>query len=188
VVALALLALPYLWSPWPAGIGGERIPMGGTPGIGAGMAPNVDLSAMTPREAADRLFNRVMAALSAGDVAEVEAFLPMALDAYRMVPALDADGYFHYSLLQQAAGDYDGGLESAQIVLQTQPDHLLALYAAGEAARDLGELELARTYFQRLLEVYPEESVRPLPEYQEHGGFLPTIQETAREFLALGGA
>ena len=39
----------------------------------------VDLSSMTPREAADRLFNRVMTAVAADDSTEVVSFLPMAI-------------------------------------------------------------------------------------------------------------
>jgi tetratricopeptide (TPR) repeat protein len=202
VAAIAFLTLPYLWSPWPAGVNGDRVPMGGVSGggvsgsgaptagippAGIGAAPNVDLSTMSPREAADRLFNRVMAGLSTGDTDEVESFLPMAIDAYHLVPSLDADGYFHLSLLQQAAGDHQAGLESARTVLTSEPDHLLALYAAGEAARELGEAEQAREYFQRLLDAFDQESARALPEYQEHAGFLPSIRETAREFVAAGG-
>lgn len=195
VAGIFFLAVPYVWTGWTDGGNGERMPMGavapGAQGGGQGMAPGggtgVDLSSMTPREAADRLFNRVMTALGEGDTAEVDTFLPMALDAYAMVPDLDADGHFHVSLLQQAQGDYRGGMETAEIVLETEPDHLLARYAAGEAARNLGDTDRAREHFSHLLEVFDEEAARDLPEYQEHGSFLPTIQATAEDFLATGG-
>lgn len=176
ILAAGVLALPYLWSQGPGGARGDRLPM---PGVMGGAAA-VDLSTMTPREAADRLFNRVMAALSAGDRTEVATFLPMALDAYALVPDLDADGHFHLSLLQQAAGDHAAGLETAERVLATQPDHLLALYAAGEAARGLGRMNEARAHFRHLLEVFDREMARRLPEYEEHAGFMPTVLETAR--------
>jgi tetratricopeptide (TPR) repeat protein len=182
---VVLLGLPYVASSRSSGAELARMPM--APGVGAGGAAGVDLSTMSPREAADRLFNRVMAALSAGDTGEVQTFLPMAIDAYGMVPELDADGLFHLSLLQQAAGNHEAGLLSAQGILGPAPDHILGLYAAGEAARELGETEMAMGYFRRILEVFEAESARGLPEYVEHAGFLPTVRETARAFVAPGG-
>jgi hypothetical protein len=187
--AVAFLAMPYVWTGWADQGNAERMPMGGPT---AAPAPppggtGVDLSSMTPREAADRLFNRVMTALGEGDRAEVESFLPMAIDAYRLVPELDADGHFHLSLLQQAAGDYEAGLATAERVLDTQPDHLLALYAAGEAARELGDRPRAEAHFSHLLQVFDDEAARDLPEYREHAGFLPTMRETAERFLAGAG-
>jgi hypothetical protein len=188
VLAIIFLAVPYVWTGWTEGGGGERVPMGpqGTaPALGP--APNVDLSSMTPREAADRLFNRVMAALTDGNDAEVQSFLPMAIDAYQLVPDLDADGHFHLSLLQHARGDYGGALRTAETVLETNPDHLLNRYAAGEAAREMGDDELAAEHFTHLLAVFEEESARDLPEYREHESFLPTIRQMAEEFLATNG-
>ena len=43
---------------------------------------SVDLASLSPRQAADRLFNRVMAASENGDTAEALQFAPMALQAY----------------------------------------------------------------------------------------------------------
>jgi hypothetical protein len=184
---ILFLALPYVWTGWADPANDPRIPMGAPMGVPApGPAPNIDLSTMTPREAADRLFNRVMNAMGQGNQEEVDMFLPMAIDAYNLVPNLDADGHFHLSLLQQGGGDYRGGLRTAERVLETQPDHLLALYAAGEAARELGETARARDHFGRVLEVFETESTRDLPEYREHAGLLPTIRETARDFMGGG--
>ncbi len=183
VIALAVLVLPYVFSGSSPEGTAARVPVTGASAGGAGA---VDLSSMTPREAADRLFNRVMSALSAGDDAEVQSFLPMAIDAYRLVPALDADGHFHLSLLHQTAGDHESGLETARTALSANPDHLLLLFAAGASARELGDSESARTYFDHILEIYETESARGLPEYQEHSGFLPTIREEARLFVAGG--
>lgn len=182
--ALLFLAVPYVWTGWADGGGGERMPMG-APGGGSGLgpAPGVDLSTMTPRQAADRLYNRVMSAMTAGDQGEVDAFLPMAIDAYRLVPDLDADGHFHLSLLEQAAGRDREGLATAEQALDSSPDHLLLLYAAAEAARRAGETERAERYFRRIVEVFEEESARTLPEYVEHASFLPAIRTAATDFL-----
>jgi hypothetical protein len=184
---ILFLAIPYVWTGWADPANDPRMPMGAPTGLPApGPAPNIDLSTMTPREAADRLFNRVMNAMGQGNQDEVAMFLPMAIDAYNMVPNLDADGHFHLSLLQQGGGDYRGGLQTAERVLETHPSHLLALYAAGEAARELGETARARDHFDRIMEVFEAESARDLPEYREHAGLLPTIRETARDFVGGG--
>lgn len=187
--ALVFLSLPYVWTGWADQGDQPRTPMGapmGAPGgaPGLGPAPGVDLSSMTPRQAADRLFNRVMGALGEGNQGEVQSFLPMAIDAYHLVPDLDADGHFHLSLLQQTAGDYQAALETAERALETEPDHLLVLYAAGEAARELDRMELARQHFSHLLDVFDVESARDRPEYGEHASFLPTIREVAADVVA----
>ena len=184
--ALLFLSVPYVWTGWAEG--GSDVPRMPMNSLAPAPATGVDLSSMTPREAADRLFNRVMAAQGAGDAAEVTMFLPMAIDAHLLVTNLDADGHFHLSLLQQAAGSYRDAMETAERVLTRDPDHLLALYAAGEAARMLGDLERARLHFGRLSTVYDAESRRNLPEYLEHGSFLVTIRETADRFLASPGS
>ncbi len=181
------LSVPYVWSGWADTGDDPRVPMeAGTGSPSPGPAPNVDLSTMTPREAADRLFNRVMTALGEGDRSEVEMFLPMAVGAYQLVPDLDADGHFHLSLLQQAGGNHREALQTAERVLSTHPDHLLALYAAGEAARELGEMDRAGDHYRRVLEVFETESARDLPEYEEHSGLLPAIRETAEAFVEEG--
>lgn len=184
LAGLLFLAVPYVWSGWEEGGGGQRVPLGSPGAPAQGAAPNVDLSSMTPREAADRLFNRVMTALGEGNQAEAQNFLPMAIDAYQLVTDLDADGHFHLALLQQAQGDHQGALGTAEAVLEQQPDHLLALYAAGEAARELGRDELAAEYHGHVVQIFDTESERDLPEYLEHESFLPTVRQVATEFMA----
>ena len=148
-----------------------------------GPAPNIDLTAMTPREAADRLFNRVMGALAQRDTMEVINFLPMAIDAYEIARPLDLDGLFHLSLLQRAGMRYEEALATAQEALDEDPDHLLNLSAAAEAARELGLDDLAAQYFSHVLEVWEDERARTdRPEYDEHAPLLPSILTDATEF------
>src|SRR5690606_19312180 len=154
-------------------------------------APATDGSSMpaappltgTPREQADRLFNRIMQASAAGDSAEVSFFLPMALAAYRQAGPLDADGLYHLSVLEVAAGDPAAARATAERILETEPDHLLGLAAAARAARDAGENAAARRYYGRLLEVYDAQRQRALPEYGDHAAILPLYQEEARGFV-----
>src|SRR5262245_22995279 len=57
------------------------------------------------RENADRLFNRVMTERESGDTAAAKRFVPMAVQAYQSSGELDADGWYHLSVLQTFGGD-----------------------------------------------------------------------------------
>lgn len=157
---------------------------GGEPGgSGVGPAPNVDLSSMTPREAADRLFDRVMRAAEQGDSTEARNFLPMAIGAYERARPLDADGLFHLSILQQTGLDFEVALETARQGLQENPDHLLLLSAAAGAAQELGDTATARRHYSHMLEVWEAERASGREEYQIHSTLLPRIREDAETFL-----
>jgi TPR repeat protein len=53
------------------------------------------------RDAADRLFDRVMRAVAVGDSAQAGALLPMAIAAYQRARPLDHDALYHLSVLQR---------------------------------------------------------------------------------------
>jgi tetratricopeptide (TPR) repeat protein len=151
-------------------------------GTGTGTPP--DLSSMTPREAADRLFDRVMRSVSAGDSASAQAFLPMAIAAYDRAQPLDNDGLFHLSMLNRTAHNLDAALANAEQILAAEPNHLLGLSEAAEAAIELGRLDEAEGYYRRLLDAYAQESSRALPEYQGHANLLESSRSAAQAFLA----
>lgn len=149
----------------------------------------IDLGAMTPRQAADRLFIRVMTAVEGGDQAQAELFLPMAIASYDRIAALTLDDRFHLSLLHALGGDGASALAVAEAGLAVRPTHLLCLAAAAEAAIVLGDDALARTHYQALVEAYDEEIGAGLVEYgpQAEGGhanLLPVLLEEAGEFLS----
>lgn len=143
----------------------------------AGAPP--DLSSMTPREAADRLYDRIMRAASSGDTAEALAFLPMALDAYDLVVALDSDGHYHVSLLHALGADYRMARETAERALADAPNHLLLLGAAARAASELGDSDRANAYYARFLEAWDSERARGLEEYSMHAIPLAEMREAA---------
>jgi hypothetical protein len=151
-------------------------------GGGGGVPP--DLSGMTMREAADRLFNRVMTYVSQGDSASARAFAPMAIDAHDQARPLDHDGLFHLSLVNRVAGNFAAALANAEEVLEEDPTHLLALTAAAEAAADLGRPDEAAGYYRRVLDAYDAEMARGLPEYADHSVFLQSVRGEAEAFLA----
>ncbi len=146
-------------------------------------ASGVDLSSMTPRQAADRLFNRVMSAASAGDAAEVTNFLPMAIGAHELVADLDADGKFHLVLLRLQGSLNDEALDAAEEILAEQPEHLLGLAGAADASLALGDSASAREFFQRWLDAYDAEMAKNLPEYSDHSGIFPTMRATAQALI-----
>jgi len=146
--------------------------------------PPPNIAGMTPKEAADRLFDRVMRCVAAGDSASAQAFLPMAIAAYDRAQPLDNDGLFHLAMLNRTAMNLDAALANAQQILATEPNHILGLSEAAEAARELGRPDEAAGYYQRLLDAYGAEAVRPLPEYQGHSGLLETARSAAQAFLA----
>jgi len=151
-----------------------------------GGAAAVDLSSMTPREAADRLFERVMRAVESGDSAQAQQFLPMAVAAYERARPLNLDGLFHLSILQRTSLEFEEALATARQGLEEAEDHVLLLSAAAEAAREMGDTETAREYYSRLLESYDQEVASDRQEYQAHAQLLPRLREDARAFLEEG--
>ncbi len=148
----------------------------------AGAPP--DISSMTPIEAADRLYNRVMQAVSRGDSSEAQQFLPMAVGAYERARPLDHDGLFHLSMLQRNAGLIDQALESAQQILDRDPDHLLGLQAAAEASAELGRDVEAAAHYRHIADVYASQMARQLLEYVDHSGITDNLLSVAEVFLA----
>jgi tetratricopeptide (TPR) repeat protein len=170
----------------PAGPGAPAAPQPQqpvAPFAGGGGTPP-DLSSMTPREAADRLFDRVMRSVSTGDSTEAQAFLPMALSAYERAVPLDNDGLFHLSLLHRVSGNLASALGAAQEVLADDANHLLGLTAAAEAAAEMGRPEEAADYYRHLLDVLESERARALPEYVAHETIVDAVEADAEAYLA----
>ena len=172
---LVILALPILRPEEPArpvGVGG-----------GAPAAATTDISNMSPGEAASRLYNRVMQAAAGNETAQVQMFLPRAIDAHEMAKPLNSDEAFHLSSLQRMALRNEDALASAQEALVLEPNHLLLLYTAGEAARASGQMELAAGFANKMLEVWDEETALAREEYGMHQGMM----EDVRAFAESGG-
>lgn len=159
-------------------------PLGAPQGAPAGNPGAVDLSQMTPREAADRLFNRVMTAVSNGDSAQAKQFQPMAVMAYQRVEQLDADGRYHLAALHLVGGDWAAARAEADSLLATNPTHLFGLFTAGEAEARRGNRAAARDFYNRFLQAYDAEVAKGLPEYQEHSQGLPAMRQEARQIVS----
>jgi hypothetical protein len=173
LVLIVVLLVPMIY-------GGDDVPARGAAPFGAdaapGMPPPLD---GTPREQADRLFNRVMTAREGGNMAEAQQFSPMAVQAYEMSEPLDDDGIYHLAAMRVVAGDTDGARAAAERILSRNPNHLLALAIAAEAMEAAGDAQTAREYHRRFLDAYESEVGRQLPEYLDHARVLPEYRAAA---------
>jgi tetratricopeptide (TPR) repeat protein len=180
VILIAALAWPRGGSDAPQDDGRKPISQitdAEAEGAPAGTPPQLT---GTPREQADRLFNRIMTEQANGDTAQAKFFLPMGLQAYDMAGELDNDALYHLALLHDLGGDYKSAQATAERILSTSPKHLLGLSAAGNAARDRGDTAAAKKYYQRFLDAYDTESTRTdLPEYRDHGRAFPDLHAEA---------
>jgi tetratricopeptide (TPR) repeat protein len=137
----------------------------------------------TPREQADRLFNRIMTERENGDTAKARFFLPMGIMAYEQAGDLEPDGLYHLAILQSSAGRPQDAIKTAQRILAIDPDHLLALGAAAEAAEESGAGADAAKYYQHFYQVYDTEKKKTLAEYIDHARVIPQYYEAAKRFL-----
>ena len=128
----------------------------------------VDLSTMSPREAADRLFNRIMMAEEQGNMQEVRQFVPMALQAYDRVDNLDADGQYHIGLLHAAVDDFANVRKQVETLKLYTPDHLLALMLEHEVAEKSGDKDAAAQAAAAFAEAFATEIMAGRPEYEAH--------------------
>lgn len=138
--------------------------------------------AQSPRMAADELFNRAMMAHETGQTQQAAVFLPEAIAAYQLLEPLDTDGLFHLAALQLAVGNAGGARATADRILATAPNHLLALAMAAQALQKSAPNE-AKGLWQRYLDTYDEQQGR-VPEYGHHQQMFPTLNKQASEFIA----
>ena len=147
--------------------------------------PAVDLSTMTPRQAADRLFNRVMAAEERADSQQVMQFAPMALQAYHLVQEPDADLHYHMGLISLALGDTEETRKQLQQIKRYSPNHLLGLHLEFRLV-ERGDTEGSPSeILKRFAEVYDAEIKSGYREYDAHR--RPIVELRARSERLISG-
>lgn len=134
--------------------------------VGSGAPP--DISQMTPQERAERLYDRVMALNERGRGDSVRFFAPMAMQAYSMLGALNADQRYDLGRIAAVSGEEGIARAEADTILATQPQHLLGLLLAADAARLRGDRSAEANYMRRFTSAAPAEQAKQLPEYQQH--------------------
>jgi hypothetical protein len=177
VAAVSLLALVVLIvtrRPAPAAVDIAAADPSTAPAAGA-----PDISAMSPAERADRLFDRVMRLHEEGKDDSVQFFRPMVLSAYQMIGPLDLDQHYDLGEIGEALGMMDLATAEADTILRAEPTHLLGLALAARVAAETQHAAAARGYYRRLLAAAPTERQRPLPEYTRHDRDITTALAAA---------
>lgn len=149
--------------------GAPTRPETGAETASAAMPGTTDLTQLSPKEQADRLFDRVMRESEAGQVDSVKLFAPMAIQAHEMLGrAIDADGRLHLGLIHLAVGETGAARAQADTILKGAPTHLYGLVLRirlAEAARDAAATQRALRAFAA---AYASERAKILPEYAQH--------------------
>jgi mono/diheme cytochrome c family protein len=146
---------------------------------------SIDISRLSPREAADQLFNRVMMAREQGDLAEARRFAPMAVEAYGRVAALDDDAHYHLGQIHVTAGDLESARREIAILRQAAPDHLLALILTHDVAAQTDDPPAARRAAAAFATAYAAEIATKRPEYEAHRTTIEDFYALTAEVAAL---
>jgi len=139
-----------------------------------------DLSQLTPRQQADRLFDRIIRAAEQENMEEIDRFRPMALAAYAMLGGLDEDARYHVGLIHALSGETEEANAQVDSLRMNAPNHLLAemlQYTIAQVSGDNSQLESAKSAF---LENYEQEVARVTPEYQAHREAIDAFRSAAQ--------
>ncbi len=163
------------------GAAGGPFAGGGAPGGPAGSgAPN--LANMTPREIADRLYNRVMMMSSQGKSDSAAFFAAMALQNYEaMGAAVDLDQRYDMGRIAEVAGRADVARAQADTILEQNPTHLLGLVLATRAAEQRKDAKALADFRSRLLAAERAgERQQNVAEYQRHAADIDDALAAAK--------
>ncbi len=145
-----------------------------------GRAGVPDISAMSPRERADRLFNRVMQYWSNGRNDSAAFFAPMAIAALSDLRPLDAHIRYDIGMVALAGAQPDVAAAQSDTILAGRATHLLGLSLAARAADARGDAPAARSFRQRLAAAGEGELAQALPEYRDHDADIRDALAAAR--------
>src|SRR5437667_11369666 len=166
---------------------GSREPGAGAPASApapGSLLPAPDISQMSPEERATRLYNRVMSLHSQGKPDSAEFFLPMALQAYAMLPALDVDARYHIGVLDLTGGHAAGALAQADTIRRATPTHLFGFMLRARALELTHDTAGARRAYRAFLQNEAAERARQRPEYGEHAQNLDAFRDQAKQVTA----
>jgi len=139
---------------------------------------------MSPREAADRLFNRIMASDENGKKDEALRFAPMAVAAYNNLPALDNDARYHLALIHLVANELQQTREQLAKIRETVPKHLLAYMVERSIANRQNDKDGEKKAFKGFLAAYETEFLTSREEYKDHQGSIDRFRKAAQASLA----
>lgn len=167
----------------PATQMGANIPLDGSAPFadaGAGSMRGPDISSMSPRERADRLYDRVMRLASEGRSDSAAFFANMAAQAYELLGPLDNDLKYDYGRMSEMAGNLAEAEKQSAAILQNNPDHLLGLILGARVAQLKNDEATRLRLYRKLLAVEKTEQAKSVEEYQRHKGDIDAAIEEAR--------
>jgi hypothetical protein len=141
---------------------------------------------MSPRERADRLYDRVMRLNEEGKQDSVDFFAPMVTAAYQMLGPLDLDEHYDLGRVAEVTGEAALARAEADTILRASPTHLLGLALSARIAGDAHQSAAARSLYQRLVAAAPAEEAKRLPEYDRHRQDIDLALAEAKK-LGAGG-
>lgn len=147
------------------------------PAIGARRAP--DISAMSPEQRFDALYDRVVRASENGDTAEAQQFTPMALGAYALLDSTSNDLRFHAALIRLVVGDAAGAAVLADSILAETPGHLLAYVIRAEVAERQDQSAALAASYRDFLAHVDAELRAGRKEYADHRPVLDDLRVRA---------
>lgn len=139
-----------------------------------------DISSLTPRERADRLYDRMMRLASENKNDSVQFFAPMALSAYESLGPLDLDLRYDFGRVAEISGKLDIAQAQADSILRQNPTHLLGLILAEHVATLQGNSAKRQELTRRIVQVEPAEMKKGLDEYTRHRGDIDAALADAR--------
>jgi len=149
---------------------------------GAGGAP--DISSMSPRERADRLYDRIMRYGEEGKTDSLQIFAPMAMASFEMLgPNLDLHARYDLGRIAIEAGEIAIATAQADTILASAKTHLLGLSLRARIAARQQNGAAEKAAWSAFLNARESELAKNLEEYQAHAG---DIEATARQ--ARGGS
>src|SRR5947209_865516 len=146
--------------------------------------PAPDISQMSPEERATRLYNQVMLLHTQGKADSAEFFLPMALQAYAMLPALDVDARYHIGVLDLSRGDAAGALAQADTIRRAVPTPLFGSMPRARGLELTHDTPGALRAYRAFLQHEAAERARQRPEYGEHAQNLDAFRDQAKQVTA----
>ena len=126
------------------------------------------------------MFNRVMILGGQGKTDSVLFFAPMAIEAYRMLAPLNADQRYDLGRIAEVAGALPLAKAQADTILLQNPTHLLGLILGARIASLEKRPADSKVLEARLLEAYPSETAKKLPEYERHQADITAALSSVR--------
>lgn len=162
----------------PAAPAGDIVAPFAAAGAAPGAAP--DITNMTPRERASRLYDRIMRYTEEGKKDSAQFFAPMAMQSYAMLgPDLDLDARYDWGRVAAETGSLDVASAQADTILKQAPTHLLGLALRARTATAMNDKSKAATTWKAFLAAKDAELKKALPEYQMHAADIAAATKLA---------